>query len=104
MDLVSFVVALVAVLIGAAGQRMIGMGWGLVVTPAVALVGTALLRGSYHLYQGFGGGLGNLAMGIVFALWWMRTRRLWPLILAHTLLDVVAFVGYALLAPHVTWL
>ncbi|WP_206447195.1 sulfite exporter TauE/SafE family protein [Agrococcus sp. KRD186] len=38
MDLVSFVVALVAVLIGAAGQRMIGMGWGLVVTPAVALV------------------------------------------------------------------
>lgn len=38
MDLLSFVVALVAVLIGAAGQRMIGMGWGLVVTPAVALV------------------------------------------------------------------
>ncbi|GAA1714435.1 CPBP family intramembrane metalloprotease [Dietzia cercidiphylli] len=74
------------------------------VPPVVALAGTALLRGSYHLYQGFGGGLGNLAMGIVFALWWMRTRRLWPLILAHTLLDVVAFVGYALLAPHVTWL
>lgn len=38
MDLLSFVVALAAVLIGAAGQRMIGMGWGLVVTPAVALV------------------------------------------------------------------
>ena len=74
------------------------------VPPAVALIGTALLRGSYHLYQGFGGGLGNLAMGILFALWWMRTRRLWPLILAHTLLDVVAFLGYALLAPHVTWL
>ena len=74
------------------------------VPPAVALLGTALLRGSYHLYQGFGGGLGNLVMGIVFALWWMRTRRLWPLVLAHTLLDVVAFLGYALLAPHVTWL
>ncbi len=38
MDLLSFVVALAAVLVGAAGQRMIGMGWGLVVTPAVALV------------------------------------------------------------------
>lgn len=74
------------------------------VPPAVALLGTALLRGSYHLYQGFGGGLGNLVMGLVFALWWMRTRRLWPLVLAHTLLDVVAFVGYALLAPHVAWL
>lgn len=74
------------------------------VPPGVALIGTALLRGSYHLYQGFGGGLGNLAMGLVFALWWMRTRRLWPLIAAHTLLDVFAFLGYALLAPHVAWL
>lgn len=74
------------------------------VPPAVALVGTALLRGSYHLYQGVGGGVGNLLMGLVFALWWMRTRRLWPLVLAHTLLDVVAFLGYAFLAPHVSWL
>lgn len=38
MDLLSFVVALVAAFVGASGQRMIGMGWGLVVTPAVALV------------------------------------------------------------------
>ncbi|MDX2357852.1 CPBP family intramembrane metalloprotease [Dietzia sp. PP-33] len=74
------------------------------VPPALALVGTALLRGSYHLYQGVGGGLGNLAMGVVFALWWMRTRRLWPLVLAHTLLDVFAFVGYSVLSPHVSWL
>lgn len=74
------------------------------VPPAVALIGTAVLRGSYHLYQGFGGGVGNLTMGVVLALWWMRTRRLWPLILAHTLLDVFAFLGYALLAPHVSWL
>ena len=74
------------------------------VPPWLALAASALLRGSYHLYQGFGGGLGNLAMGVVFALWWMRTRRLWPLVLAHTLLDVIAFLGYALLAPHVSWL
>jgi uncharacterized membrane protein YfcA len=38
MDLLSLVVAAAAVLVGAAAQRMIGMGWGLVVTPAVALV------------------------------------------------------------------
>ena len=80
--------------------RMRQLGW----SPAAAVTASALLRASYHLYQGFGGGLGNLAMGLVFALWWMRTRRLWPLILAHTLLDVVAFLGYAVLAPHVTWL
>lgn len=104
------VVLVLAAVGNGAAEEILVVGYLLVrlrqlgVPPAVALVGTALLRGSYHLYQGFGGGLGNLAMGIVFALWWMRTRRLWPLILAHTLLDVVAFVGYALLAPHVTWL
>jgi uncharacterized membrane protein YfcA len=38
MDLASLVITCVAVLIGAAAQRMIGMGWGLVVTPVVALV------------------------------------------------------------------
>ncbi|WP_354055580.1 CPBP family intramembrane glutamic endopeptidase [Dietzia sp. 2505] len=104
------VVLVLAAVGNGAAEEILVVGYLLVrlrqlgVPPAVALVGTALLRGSYHLYQGFGGGLGNLAMGIVFALWWMRTRRLWPLVLAHTLLDVVAFVGYAVLAPHVTWL
>ncbi|WP_373695095.1 CPBP family intramembrane glutamic endopeptidase [Actinomycetospora aeridis] len=62
-----------------------------------ALAISAVLRGSYHLYQGFGGGLGNLLMGLVFGRVWQRTGRLWPLVGAHALLDVVAFVGSALL-------
>jgi len=69
-----------------------------------ALLGSAVLRGSYHLYQGFGGGLGNLLMGLLFGWFWQRTNRLWPLVVAHTLLDTVAFVGYALLRGHVSWL
>ena len=64
------------------------------------IASSALLRGSYHLYQGFGPFLGNAAMGVLFA-WWYRSRwgrhRVLPLVVAHTLLDVVAFVGYALL-------
>lgn len=64
----------------------------------------AVLRGSYHLYQGFGGFIGNLVMGLVFGRVWQKTNRLWPLVVAHTLLDVVSFVGYALLAAHVSWL
>jgi len=64
------------------------------------LTASALLRGSYHLYQGFGPFLGNAVMGVVFA-WWYRSRwgknRVLPLVVAHTLLDVVAFVGYALI-------
>jgi membrane protease YdiL (CAAX protease family) len=69
-----------------------------------SLVGSAVLRGSYHLYQGFGGFVGNLIMGLIFGRFWQRTNRLWPLIIAHTLLDVVAFVGYATLRGHVSWL
>lgn len=38
MELLSLGVAALAVLVGAAGQRMIGMGWGLIVTPVVALI------------------------------------------------------------------
>ncbi|MFG3700829.1 CPBP family intramembrane glutamic endopeptidase [Micromonospora sp. NPDC047620] len=58
---------------------------------------SALLRGSYHLYQGFGAFVGNVVMGVVFSLFYLRTRRVMPLVVAHTLLDVFAFVGYALL-------
>ena len=46
-----------------------------------------MLRGAYHLYQGFGAGLGNVAMGLVFGYGWRRTGRLWPLIVAHGIID-----------------
>jgi len=74
------------------------------VGPRAALVWSSLLRGGYHLYQGFGAGLGNLVMGLVFGYAWQRTGRLWPLVVAHGLIDTVAFVGYALLAGHLRWL
>jgi membrane protease YdiL (CAAX protease family) len=69
-----------------------------------SVVSAAVLRGSYHLYQGFGGFVGNIAMGLVFGRVWQRTNRLLPLVVAHTLLDVASFVGYALLAGHLSWL
>jgi membrane protease YdiL (CAAX protease family) len=74
------------------------------VNPVAAIALSSLLRGAYHLYQGFGAGLGNVAMGVVFGYAWQRTGRLWPLIVAHTLIDAVAFVGYSLLAGHLGWL
>ncbi|WP_432558640.1 CPBP family intramembrane glutamic endopeptidase [Granulicoccus sp. GXG6511] len=70
---------------------------------AVLLV-SAVVRGSYHLYQGFGGFAGNLIMGIAFGLLFLRWKRVGPLVVAHTVLDVVAFVGYAVVAPRVDWL
>ena len=69
------------------------------------VIGTsALIRGGYHLYQGFGAFVGNVAMGLLLGWVYTRTRRVMPLVVAHTLLDVVAFVGYAVLADRVGWL
>ena len=70
----------------------------------VAVAAAALLRGSYHLYQGLGGFLGNAVMGVLFGWLYHRWGRLTPLVVAHTLLDVGAFVGYTLLAGHVAWI
>jgi hypothetical protein len=57
---------------------------------------SAALRGSYHLYQGFGGFLGNFVMGLAFGWAYKKWGRVMPLVLAHFILDAVSFVGYAL--------
>jgi membrane protease YdiL (CAAX protease family) len=65
---------------------------------------SALVRASYHLYQGIGGLLGNLAMGVLFGWLFLRWGRVMPLVVAHALIDIVAFLGYAALAGRVDWL
>ncbi len=49
----------------------------------LAIFASAMLRGSYHLYQGFGPFIGNAIMGVVFAVVYTRTRRVMPLVIAH---------------------
>jgi membrane protease YdiL (CAAX protease family) len=88
------------IMIGYLFTRLTQLGWR--VWPIIAV--SAVIRGSYHLYQGFGGFAGNLVMGVVFGLIYLRWKRVAPLVVAHTLLDVAAFVGYALVASHVSWL
>ena len=43
-------------------------------------------------------------MGIVFGWFYTRTQTGMPLVVAHPILDVVAFVGYSLLKTRLTWL
>lgn len=81
------------VAVGYLMERLRELRWG---TPAI-IAASALLRGSYHLYQGWGPFVGNVVMGVVFAEYYRRRRRVMPLVVAHTALDVVAFVGYAAL-------
>lgn len=80
--------------------RLRQLGW----SDNRALAASALLRGSYHLYQGLGGGLGNVVMGLIFGRWYQRTHRLWPLLVAHALIDAIAYLGYTVLRGHVSWL
>jgi membrane protease YdiL (CAAX protease family) len=82
------------VVVGYLLTRLRRLGW----PEWAGTAASALLRGSYHLYQGFGPFLGNAVMGVVFAEWFRRRGRVAPLVIAHTLLDVVAFVGYQLFA------
>jgi membrane protease YdiL (CAAX protease family) len=72
--------------------------------PSRAIAFSAVLRGSYHLYQGFGGFIGNAVMGVIFGLLYRRWGRVTPLVIAHTLIDMGAFIGYAELHGHVSWL
>jgi membrane protease YdiL (CAAX protease family) len=71
---------------------------------ATVVVTSAVLRGAYHFYQGIGAFVGNVVMGIVFGLFYVRFKRVLPLVIAHALLDIVAFVGYALLKDRLTFL
>ena len=81
-------------------RRLDQLGW----SPARAIAASAVLRGSYHLYQGFGGFIGNAILGVIFGVLYKRWGRVTPMIIAHTLIDTGAFVGYAALHGHVSWL
>ena len=72
--------------------RRLGWGWWTIILT------TAALRGAYHAYQGIGSVIGNVVMGIVFGWCYRRWGRVMPLVLAHTIIDVLAFVGYPLAA------
>ena len=88
------------VMVGYLLTRLRQLGW----SENRALAAQAVLRGAYHLYQGLGGFVGNVLMGLLLGRLWQRHNRLWMLVGAHTLIDVVAFLGYALLRGRVGWL
>ncbi|MHB8439442.1 MAG: CPBP family intramembrane glutamic endopeptidase [Acidimicrobiales bacterium] len=81
-------------------HRLRQLGWN----DNRSLVASALLRGGYHLYQGFGGFIGNVVMGLVFGRIYQRRGRIGRLVIAHGLIDAGAFVGYVLLKGKVSWI
>ncbi|MDQ1569334.1 MAG: protease family protein, partial [Actinomycetota bacterium] len=79
------------IVIGYLFARLRELGWG----KWQIIVSTSVLRGSYHLYQGFGAFFGNFAMGMLFGWLYDRYGRILPLVIAHFLIDATIFVGYS---------
>ena len=60
-------------------------------TAVILLLPTALW-GVLHVYQGVGAALTIFGLGLMYAWYFNRTRRLWPLILAHILFDLTQLI------------
>jgi membrane protease YdiL (CAAX protease family) len=84
------------VAVGYLVRRLEQIGWA---GPAAAAT-SAVLRGSYHLYQGWGGFTGNLLLGAIFGVVYLKWRRTWPLIVAHFVIDALAGLGYIVFRGH----
>lgn len=52
------------------------------------------IRVAYHLYQGVLGVFSIVLAGLIFGCWFARTRRLWPAIVAHAIIDLVGLWSY----------
>ncbi len=78
------------VVLGYLFARLRDVGWG----TWQIIVGAALLRGTYHLYQGTGAFFGNVIMGLIFGWLFARWGRVLPFVIAHVVIDAAIFVGY----------
>lgn len=59
---------------------------------AFAIGVSLLVRMSYHLYQGPVAAVSILGFGAVLSLYYWRTRKLWPIVVAHMAADLLAFL------------
>ena len=66
-------------------EKLFGKTW-------IAVLVSAVLFGSYHIHQGMIIGLVGATMtGIVLGIYFARTRKLLPLIVAHSVYSLIYF-------------
>ena len=61
---------------------------------AAGVNASVAIRLAYHLYEGGAGVMMVVPLGLIFALWFSRTGRLWPVIVAHALIDMAALSSF----------
>ena len=62
---------------------------------ALAVFVSVLIQSSYHLYQGLAAALLHASTFLLFSIYFVRTRRILPVVMAHMFLDVSALAIYA---------
>ena len=71
-------------------------------SPAIAVVGQAAIFALAHTYQGVTGALMVFVVGLVFGVVFLRSERnLWPVIVAHGIIDTIAITSIYLGADWV---
>jgi membrane protease YdiL (CAAX protease family) len=60
--------------------------------PAVVVVAPTAFWALLHVYQGWGAALTIFGLGLLYAVYFHVTRRLWPLIAAHVLFDLTVLI------------
>jgi membrane protease YdiL (CAAX protease family) len=60
---------------------------------AFAISASTLLRFLYHTYQGPLGTLSILPMGLLYAAVFWRWRNLWPMLVAHSIMNSFSLLG-----------
>ena len=61
--------------------------------PAVIIGLSTLIRLSYHTYQGWFILFSVIPMGLVFGYYYFRYKKLWPLIIAHGVMNLIIFLN-----------
>jgi membrane protease YdiL (CAAX protease family) len=60
----------------------------LTVSPALAVAFSVVVQFSYHLYYGWEGAIALSFQFLIFALYYARSRRALPVIVAHGISDI----------------
>jgi len=68
---------------------------GLYLSTTLAVLVSVALQTSYHLYQGLPAALSHVPIFLTFSFYYVRTRRILPVVLAHLVMDVFSLGLYA---------
>lgn len=88
---------IVGVIVNPVYEEFLWLGYGITALQRygtrTAVVASVALRLSVHLYQGRMAFISILPLAVVFTLYFVKTKRLWPVIVAHLLFDTLALMS-----------